>query len=186
MSASGAAGAGPASSHGWAGPETRRVELDKICPVPLYEPGSRVVGKRGHSRTRQSWWQRGVDDVNSALGALNWFAGGQQPVHGSGSAMGASPLQLEVQARTVGLCESMRPAGVAIPPQQSAFTELLRGRAVYEDGAQAGLNEARFSAATDVSLPTCLEGSPLPGGGGATEVAPFFGECDGADEENDA
>ena len=43
MNVDAAAGAGPASSNGWAGPESRRVELDKIFPFPLYDPGSRMI-----------------------------------------------------------------------------------------------------------------------------------------------
>ena len=72
----------------------------------------------------------------------------------------ASQTQREVTARATKLCGDMHEAVDAIPSQQAAFRELLRGRSIYEDVANAGLNVARYFSADNVSLPESLEGLP--------------------------
>ena len=64
------------------------------------------------------------------------------------------------------LCGNQR-APPDTPGPAAAFRELLRGRHIYEDGADAGLNVARYTTPENVSLPTTLEGSPY-----LDEVAP--------------
>ena len=50
----------------------------------------------------------------------------------------ATLTQREVTARATKLCGNMHAAVDAIPSQQAAFRELLRGRPIDEDGANAG------------------------------------------------
>ena len=47
------------------------------------------------------------------------------------------------------------------PTPQAAFSELLRGRSVYNDHADlSGIGVARYSHASKVSLPECVGGCP--------------------------
>ena len=47
------------------------------------------------------------------------------------------------------------------PSPQAAFSELLRGRSVYNDHADlSGIGVARYSHVSKVSLPECVDGCP--------------------------
>ena len=107
--------------------------------------------------------------MNAAIEALNWFGGCLGPEHVKGGAKRgrrvltpeeATRTQPEVTARATKLCGDMHEAVDAIPSQHAAFRELLRGKSIYENGANAGFNVARYSTADSVSLPESLEGSP--------------------------
>ena len=107
--------------------------------------------------------------MNAGIEALNGFGGCLRPDDREGGAQQgrrvltpeeATHTQREETARATRLCGDMHAAVDVIQSQQAAFRELLRGRSIYEDGANDGLNVARSSTADSVSLPESLEGSP--------------------------
>ena len=128
-----AACAGLTGGLEWASPGTERVELEQLFPLPTFVPprGCRSLG--GHARARQRIRRHFVDEANSAIDALYWYAGSRSSREVK-TRDELTPLQQQVTARVEGLIEAMHDSTFAIPAPQAAFSELPRGRRCYDDG----------------------------------------------------
>ena len=152
--------AGLAGGLDWASPGTERVELEQLFPLPTIVPPKCHQSLGGHARARHRIRRHFVGEANSAIDALNWYAGSRAgrevKTHEE-----LTPLQQQVTARVEGLVEAMHDSTIAIPAPQAAFSELLRGRSCYDEQPSAGLNVARYTTAENISLPASLNGAPF-------------------------
>ena len=160
MSPEALGGAGPPAGRSWHGPGSERVPLDKIFPIPTQLQSLPTPARAGnrHARSRRCRAARREEDIAYAMKSLNWYSGYRGPELARESSL--TPTQQEVAARTATLVDSMV-AQNAIPSQQAAFTDLLRGRQIYGDPGSAGLSVARYTSPGNVSIPTSVEGSPF-------------------------
>ena len=155
-----AACAGLAGGLDWASPGTERVELEQLFPLPTIVPPKCHQSLGGHARARQRIRRHFVGEANSAIDALNWYAGSRTSREVK-TYDELTPLQQQVTARVEGLVEAMHDSTIAIPAPQAAFSELLRGRSCYDEQPSAGLNVARYTTAENISLPASLIGAPF-------------------------
>ena len=94
--------------------------------------------------------------------ALNWIAGHRDPDKISELVPGTETEdQAAVYARiSRALSDQLVEDGeVAIPSQEAALEEVLRGRGLYEPSGD--INLAPFSKLADISLPSSVEGAPF-------------------------
>ena len=133
----------------------------RIFPLPqVVRPEVVGLSSGGHAVQRRRRACRQRDEVNDALFSLNWLAGFREPP-GDTADIGSAPtvLQEEVQARVRRRAAALIPDDV-IPPPQTAFHELLRGRDMY-NMSTANPNLATFTSVAGISIPSDLSGSPF-------------------------
>ena len=110
--------------------------------------------------------QRQSEDVQDAVRSLNWLWRAQTAktaAHNAPEPTRASPLQTLGLERVRSTVLNAVREPVERPSPQAAFTELLRGRSVYNDQAGlSGISVARYSHVSRVSLPKCVDGCPSP------------------------
>ena len=142
---------GPAATdgvEGWAAPALAGIQQVQLYPVPRVKvPPPSQRSKKGGGCRRARWEAR---EVNGAIDSMNWFAGHKTPCFGE-----PSEVQRGAQSRALSAVQGSVGSGIAHPTPAAAFSELLRGRSVYDMSA-AGVNVAPYTTLDSLSLPDSL------------------------------
>ena len=136
----------------WAAPALAGIQHLTLFPIPRIAVPPPARGARGRGGLRRARWL--ARETNDAIDALNWFSG-----HTSPSFRTPTAEQRGAQTRTEGAVHRAWSSFSAHPTPAAAFSELLRGRSVY-DMAAARVNVAPFTTLESLSLPSSLDGVP--------------------------
>ena len=149
----------PAPAHGFG------VDLPQIFPLPLPRQLHHEKRSGAPADARSERAQRAKRrDVRSTFSSINWCAGYRASKAGSHPPLAcglrdseASRIQAEVETRVSTAVDDFHDYN-AIPTQQQAFRDLLRGRGVY-DAEASGLSIATYTRVSCVSMPLTTRGA---------------------------
>ena len=144
------------------GPAVSRPDLEVPFPVPELPALTSPNVCESRARQRRNREFKLHDDHNEAIGALNWLAGCREP---NGSAVSVARTVAEdhacVHAQIRASLDDYVGKGAektAIPGEEAALRDVLRGRGLYEPGGD--INLASFTTPANLSLPTSVHDAP--------------------------